>query len=292
MIPRLKEQYDKRIIIDLQKKFSMKNKLMVPRITKVVLNMGLGADSNDKKIVQNSIEDISLISGQKPIITKFKKSISNFKTRKGTTAGIKVTLRSNKMYEFIDRLVNIALPRVKDFQGLSMYGFDNFGNYSFGIKEHIIFPEINFDKVDRIRGMDITLVTTGKDRKTTFALLEAMNFPFSKKIIKKGINWGNMAKTSLIQRNLKRIKLVKKFLKKRESLKKIIKNKKLPLEERFAAQLKLAKIPRNSSKVRIRNRCEITGRPHGVYRKLKISRIALRDLASKGKIPGMTKSSW
>ena len=292
MIPRLKEQYDKRIIIDLQKKFSMKNKLMVPRITKVVLNMGLGADSNDKKIVQNSIEDISLISGQKPIITKFKKSISNFKTRKGTTAGIKVTLRSNKMYEFIDRLVNIALPRVKDFQGLSMYGFDNFGNYSFGIKEHIIFPEINFDKVDRIRGMDITLVTTGKDRKTTFALLEAMNFPFSKKINKKGINWGNMAKTSMIQRNLKRIKLVKKFLKKRESLKKIIKNKKLPLEERFAAQLKLAKIPRNSSKVRIRNRCEITGRPHGVYRKLKISRIALRDLASKGKIPGMTKSSW
>ena len=289
MIPRLKEQYDKRIIIDLQKKFSMKNKLMVPRITKVVLNMGLGADANDKKIVQNSIEDISLISGQKPIITKFKKSISNFKTRKGTTAGIKVTLRSNKMYEFIDRLVNIALPRVKDFQGLSMYGFDNFGNYSFGIKEHIIFPEINFDKVDRIRGMDITLVTTGKDRKTTFALLEAMNFPFSKK---KGINWGNMAKTSMIQRNLKRIKLVKKFLKKRESLKKIIKNKKLPLEERFAAQLKLAKIPRNSSKVRIRNRCEITGRPHGVYRKFKISRIALRDLASNGKIPGMTKSSW
>ena len=292
MIPRLKEQYDKRIIIDLQKKFSMKNKLMVPRITKVVLNMGLGADSNDKKIVQNSIEDISLISGQKPIITKFKKSISNFKTRKGTTAGIKVTLRSNKMYEFIDRLVNIALPRVKDFQGLSMYGFDNFGNYSFGIKEHIIFTEINFDKVDRIRGMDITLVTTGKDRKTTFALLEAMNFPFSKKIKKKGINWGNMAKTSSIQRNLKRIKLVKKFLKKRESLKKLIKNKKLPLDERFAAQLKLAKIPRNSSKVRIRNRCEITGRPHGVYRKLRISRIALRDLASKGKIPGMTKSSW
>ena len=292
MIPRLKEQYDKRIIIDLQKKFSMKNKLMVPRMTKVVLNMGLGADSNDKKIVQNSIEDISLISGQKPIITKFKKSISNFKTRKGTTAGIKVTLRSNKMYEFIDRLVNIALPRIKDFQGLSMYGFDNFGNYSFGIKEHIIFTEINFDKVDRIRGMDITLVTTGKDRKTTFALLEAMNFPFSKKIKKTGINWGNMAKTSMIQRNLKRIKLVKKFLKKRESLKKIIKNKKLPLEERFAAQLKLAKIPRNSSKVRIRNRCEITGRPHGVYRKLKISRIALRDLASKGKIPGMTKSSW
>ena len=292
MIPRLKEQYNKKIVVDLQKKFSMKNKLMVPRIKKVVLNMGLGPDSNDKKIVQNCIEDITLISGQRAVITKFKKSISNFKTRKGTTAGIKVTLRSNKMYEFIDRLVNIALPRIKDFQGLNVNGFDNFGNYSFGIKEHIIFPEINFDKVDRIRGMDITLVTTGKDKKAAFALLEAMNFPFRKKINKKEINWGNMAKTSSIQRNLKRIKLVKKFLKKRESLKKIIKNKKLPLEERFAAQLKLAKIPRNSSKVRIRNRCEITGRPHGVYRKLRISRIALRDLASEGKIPGMTKSSW
>ena len=176
MIPRLKEQYDKKIVIDLQKKFSMKNKLMVPRVTKVVLNMGLGLDANDKKIVQNSLEDVSLISGQKPIITKFKKSISNFKTRKGTAAGIKVTLRSNRMYEFIDRLVNIALPRVKDFQGLSMYGFDNFGNYSFGIKEHIIFPEIDFDKVNQIRGMDITLVTTGRDKKNYISIIRSNEF--------------------------------------------------------------------------------------------------------------------
>ena len=292
MIPRLKEQYDKKIVVELQKKFALKNKLMVPRIIKVVLNMGLGADANDKKIVQNSVEDIALISGQKPIITKFKKSISNFKTRKGTTAGIKVTLRSNKMYEFIDRLVNIALPRIKDFRGLSVNGLDNFGNYSFGIKEHIIFPEIDFDKVNRIRGMDITLVTTGEDKSATLALLEALNFPFIKKTKNKEINWGDMAKTSSIQKNLKRIKLVKKFKIKRENLKKIIRNKKLPLEERFAAQLKLAKIPRNSARVRIRNRCEITGRPRGVYRKLRISRIALRDLASSGKIPGMTKSSW
>ena len=181
MIPRLKEQYDKKIIDDLQKKFSMSNKFMVPKIVKVILNMGLGADANDKKKVQNCIEDIALISGQKPIVTKFKKSISNFKTRKGAPAGVKVTLRANKMYEFIDRLVNIALPRIKDFQGLSIKGFDNSGNYSFGIKEHIIFPEINFDKVDRIRGMDITLVTTSKDKNISFALLEAMNFPFIKK---------------------------------------------------------------------------------------------------------------
>ena len=188
MIPRLKEHYDKNIIADLQKKFSMKNTLMVPKVTKVILNMGLGADGNDKKIVQNCIEDISLISGQKPIITKFKKSISNFKTRKGTTAGVKVTLRGNKMYEFIDRLVNIALPRIKDFQGLSTNGFDKFGNYTFGIVEHIIFPEINFDKVDRIRGMDITIVTKGDVKETTFALLEALNFPFIKKNNKKEVN--------------------------------------------------------------------------------------------------------
>ena len=292
MIPRLKDEYEKKTIDDLQKKFSMKNKYMVPKFIKVVLNMGLGLDANDKKKLQNCIEDMSLISGQRPIVTKFKKSISNFKTRKGSTAGVKVTLRSNRMYEFIDRLVNIALPRIKDFQGLSVNGFDTFGNYSFGIKEHIIFPEINFDKVDRIRGMDITLVTNSKNKKFTFALLESMNFPFNKQKKNKEINWGTMAKTSSIQRNLKRIRLAKKFLKKRKNLKKIIKNRKLPLEDRFAAQLKLAKIPKNSSKTRIRNRCEITGRPHGYYRKLKISRIALRDLASKGKIPGMTKSSW
>ena len=188
MIPRLKEFYDKNIVSDLQKKFAMKNKLMVPKVTKVILSMGLGADANDKKIVQNCVSDISLISGQMPVITIFKKSISNFKTRKGSTAGVKVTLRSNKMYEFIDRLVNIALPRIKDFQGLSSKGFDNFGNYTFGIKEHIIFPEINFDKVDRIRGMDITLVTSGNSKETSFALLKAMNFPFIKTTSKKENN--------------------------------------------------------------------------------------------------------
>ena len=188
MIPRLKEKYDKKIIEDLQKKFSMKNKYMVPKFIKVVLNMGLGLDGNDKKKLQNCVDDMSLISGQKPIVTKFKKSISNFKTRKGTAAGVKVTLRDARMYEFIDRLVNIALPRIKDFQGLSANGFDNFGNYTFGIKEHIIFPEINFDKVDRIRGMDITLCTNGNNKKISFALLKAMNFPFNKTKNKKGIN--------------------------------------------------------------------------------------------------------
>ena len=139
--------------------------------------------------------------------------------------------------------------------------------------------------------MDITIVTSETNKDHTFALLKAVNFPFIKKS-KQKVNWLIMAKTSAIQRNLKRIRLSKKFLRKREALKKIIKNKKLPLDERFNAQLKLSKLPKNSARTRIRNRCEITGRPHGVYRKLKISRIALRELASSGKIPGMTKSSW
>ena len=181
MIPRLKEQYDKLIVGNLQKKLSMTNKLMVPKFVKIVLNMGLGKDAQDKKKLQNCIEDMSLISGQKPIVTKFKKSISNFKTRKGSAAGVKVTLRRNRMYEFIDRLVNIALPRIKDFKGLSLEGFDSSFNYSLGIIEHIIFPEINFDKVDRIRGLDITIVTNAKNKESAIALLESMNFPFIRK---------------------------------------------------------------------------------------------------------------
>ena len=181
MIPRLKEHYENKITTEIKNEFSLKNKFMVPKIKKVILNMGLGQNANDKKVLQNCIEDMSLISGQKPIITRFKKSISNFKSRKGTSAGVKVTLRKNRMYEFIDRLVNIALPRIKDFRGLSGDGFDKFGNYSFGIKEHIIFPEVNFDKVDRIRGMDITIVTTAEDKETALALLEATNFPFFKR---------------------------------------------------------------------------------------------------------------
>ena len=178
MIPRLKELYVQKIVPNLCTKFAFKNKNMAPKVEKVVLNMGLGIDGNDKNKLKNCIEDMSLISGQMPVVTKFKKSISNFKTRKGTSAGVKVTLRKYRMYEFLDRLVNIALPRIKDFRGLKIEGFDNFGNYSFGLKEHIVFPEINFDKVERIRGMDITIVTSGKNKNETLALLKEFDFPF------------------------------------------------------------------------------------------------------------------
>ena len=188
MKPRLKDIYEKEITSKLMSKLGYKNKHEVPKITKIVVNMGLGADASDGKKMKTCMDDMTLITGQKAVVTKFKKSISNFKTRKGSTAGVKVTLRSNRMYEFIDRLVNIALPRIKDFQGLNPSGFDKFGNYSFGIKEHIIFPEINFDKVDRIRGMDITIVTTGSNKESTLALLEEVNFPFNKKDKKKKVS--------------------------------------------------------------------------------------------------------
>tara|TARA_B000000460_G_scaffold112872_1_gene79212 strand:- start:655 stop:1209 length:555 start_codon:yes stop_codon:yes gene_type:complete len=177
MIPRLKELYYSKIQIDLKNKLLLKNINMGPKLIKVILNMGLGLDGNDQKILKSCITDLAQIAGQKPIITKFKKSISNFKTRKNTNAGIKVTLRKNKMYEFIDRLVNIALPRIKDFRGLSIKGLDSSGNYSFGVKEHIIFPEVNFDKVDKIRGLDITIVTSCINPQHTIALLKEFNFP-------------------------------------------------------------------------------------------------------------------
>ena len=178
---RLKTIYDKEIVAKLMSKLSLKNKHDVPKIKKIVLNMGLGEDASDGKKIKTCLEDMALITGQKPIITKFKKSISNFKTRKGANAGVKVTLRSSKMFEFIDRLVNIALPRIKDFRGLSSKGLDNSNNYSFGIKEHIVFPEVNFDKVDKIRGLDITLVTSSKNKVGTLELLKEFNFPLNEK---------------------------------------------------------------------------------------------------------------
>jgi large subunit ribosomal protein L5 len=176
---RLKITYEKEIVAKLMSKLSLKNKHTVPKIEKIILNMGLGEDGSDGKKLKACSDDMALISGQKPIITKFKKSISNFKTRKGSNAGVKVTLRSTKMYEFIDRLVNVALPRIKDFRGLSSKGIDSSNNFSFGIKEHIVFPEVNFDKVDKIRGLDVTIVTSSKNKEGTLELLKEFNFPLN-----------------------------------------------------------------------------------------------------------------
>ena len=178
---RLKITYKNEIVSKLMSKLSLKNKHDVPKIDKIILNMGLGEDASDGKKLKACSDDMALIAGQKPIVTKFKKSISNFKTRKGSNAGIKVTLRAQKMYEFIDRLINIALPRIKDFRGLSSKGIDSSNNFSFGIKEHIVFPEVNFDKVDKIRGLDVTIVTSSKSKEGTLELLKEFNFPLTEK---------------------------------------------------------------------------------------------------------------
>jgi len=178
MQPRLKEAILKEIQPNLKEKFGFKNIYMVPKIYKVVLNMGLGLDGNDSKILKSCEEDLAKITGQNPVVTKFKRSIANFKTRKSTNSGLKVTLRKNKMYEFLDRLVNIALPRIKDFRGLNPNSFDKFGNYTFGIKEHIVFPEVNFDKIDKIRGLDITISIKTQNKEHSYELLKKINFPF------------------------------------------------------------------------------------------------------------------
>ena len=184
MEPRLKSVYKSEIVPQLRGSLGVKNIMQVPKLEKIVINMGLGLDANDNKILKTIQQDLANIAGQKPVVTKSKKAISNFKTRAKIPLGLKVTLRKNNMYFFLDRLINMALPRVKDFRGLNPNSFDENANYSFGIKEHVIFPEVNFDKVDKVRGMDITVVTSTNDKQEAKALLDKFNFPF----IKKGAN--------------------------------------------------------------------------------------------------------
>jgi large subunit ribosomal protein L5 len=177
-VPRLKAQFDKDIRAKLTKDFGYTNPMQVPVITKVVLNMGIGEGVNDRKKVDNAANDLSLIAGQKAVITKSRKSIATFKLRDGQSIGAKVTLRKTRMYDFIDRLVYIALPRVRDFRGLNPKSFDGMGNYSLGLKEHIVFPEIDYDKTQETWGMDITICTTARNDEEARALLAAFNFPF------------------------------------------------------------------------------------------------------------------
>ena len=178
---RLLEEYNSQIKETLMSKLGFKNIFEVPKLEKIILNMGVGEGKEDSKLIDKAIEDLTLISGQKAVKTKSKKAISGFKIREGIPLGVKVTLRNKIMYEFLDRLVNIAIPRIRDFTGLSTKSFDGNGNFSMGVKEHVIFPEINFDKVEKVRGMDITLVTTSLSKDATFELLKEFNFPLTKK---------------------------------------------------------------------------------------------------------------
>jgi large subunit ribosomal protein L5 len=181
VMPRLLEFYRKEVVPKLQKKFGYSSAMQVPRIQKITINMGVGEAAADKKILMNAIGDLEKIAGQKPVSTLARKSIAGFKIREGWPIGCKVTLRRAKMYEFLDRLVTIALPRVRDFRGVSARSFDSQGNYNLGIKEQIVFPEIDYDKIDAIRGMDISITTSAKTTKEAFALLQAFNFPFKEK---------------------------------------------------------------------------------------------------------------
>ena len=176
-LPRLKNIYRSEIAPKLKEELSKKNIMSLPRLEKVTLNMGVGEAAADSKVIQSASDDLAVISGQKPFITKARKSIATFKIRSGMPLGVKVTLRGNRMYEFVDRLVTIALPRIRDFRGLKKNGFDGRGNYSFGIKECTIFPEINVDKLDKVRGLDVTICTSAENNDEAFLLLKSIKFP-------------------------------------------------------------------------------------------------------------------
>jgi large subunit ribosomal protein L5 len=176
--PRLKTRYDDEIVKAMTEKFGYKNRLEVPKIEKVTLNMGVGEGTQDRKKVTTAVEEMELIAGQKPVVTKAKKSIAQFKLREGMAIGCKVTLRRERMYEFLDRLVTIAMPRIRDFRGLNPKSFDGRGNYAMGLKEQIIFPEISYDKIDKVRGMDIIVTTTAKTDEEARELLRLFGFPF------------------------------------------------------------------------------------------------------------------
>ncbi|MGD9812815.1 MAG: 50S ribosomal protein L5 [Sphingobium sp.] len=176
--PRLRREYDDKVVPAMIEKFGYKNRMEVPRLDKIVINMGVGEATQDKKKVETAAQEMELIAGQKPVITKAKKSIAQFKLREGMPIGVKVTLRKERMYEFLDRLVTIALPRVRDFRGLNPRSFDGRGNYAMGLKEQIVFPEINYDRIDKVRGMDIIVTTTAKTDEEARELLRLFNFPF------------------------------------------------------------------------------------------------------------------
>jgi large subunit ribosomal protein L5 len=178
---RLLDYYRSDVVAKLKKRFSYKSVMQVPKVQKITLNMGLGEAMDDKKVIVAAVADLEKIAGQKAVVTLARKSIAGFKVREGWPIGCKVTLRGNRMYEFLDRLISIALPRVRDFRGLSIKSFDGRGNYSLGFKEQIVFPEIDYDKIDALRGLDISITTSAKTNKEAQALLEAFNFPFKEK---------------------------------------------------------------------------------------------------------------
>jgi large subunit ribosomal protein L5 len=242
--PRLKTRYREEILPALQSEFDIKNVMQVPGLTKIVVNMGVGEAARDSKLIEGAVRDLTAITGQKPTVTKARKSIAQFKLREGMPIGAHVTLRGDRMWEFADRLLSLALPRIRDFRGLSPKQFDGRGNYTFGLTEQSVFHEIDQDKIDRSRGMDITVVTTATTDDEGRALLERSASPSRRT--------EQMAKKALINKANKKPK--------------------------FAVQGY--------------TRCQRCGRPKAVYRKFGLCRICLREMAHRGELPGVTKSSW
>ena len=240
---RLREKYIKEVVPSLTEKHGYTTPMLVPKIEKIVVNMGVGDATVNSKNLENAVNELEKITGLKAVETTAKKSIASFKVREGHKIGCKVTLRGDNMYTFLDKLISISLPRVRDFRGLSPKSFDGRGNYTIGIKEQIIFPEIKFDEVEKVRGMDIVIVTTAKTNEEAYDLLKELGVPFRN---------NKMARKSMI-----------------------VKSEREP-----------------KYKVRKYTRCKICGRPHAVLKKYGICRICFRELAYKGQIPGVKKSSW
>ena len=274
----------------LTQDLGLKNAMQVPKITKITVNMGVGEAVADRKVVDAAAADLAKITGQKPLITKSKKAIASFKLRENLPIGCKVTLRGERMYEFLDRLITIAMPRIRDFRGVSARAFDGRGNYTLGVKEQIIFPEIQYDQIDQLRGMDITITTTADEQRAGSRAAGSIQLPVPQVDGHQRID--GMAKTSMVEREKHRAKTVQKYAAKRAQLKELIRSPRTSDEARAEAQVKLQKLPRDASPTRGRNRCALTGRPRGVYRKFGLARTKIREVANRGEIPGLVKSSW
>ena len=274
--PRLKERYLSELRPALQQELGLGNVMQVPRLEKIVLNCGVGRATQQQSLLDGAVTDLTVITGQKPLVTRARKSIAGFKLREGNAIGAKVTLRGNRMWEFYDRLVSLAIPRIRDFRGMNPTSFDGRGNYTFGVTEQLIFPEIDYDNIDSVRGMDISIVTTAETDDQGRALLRALGFPFRRDEAMSTQNTERRAgrRTPASERpragysaESERIDMAKKAL--------VQKQQKPP-----------------KFKVRAYTRCRRCGRARSVYKRFGLCRICLREMVHAGEVPGVTKASW
>src|SRR3954452_8284705 len=279
---RLKDRYSEEIRPALIQRFGYTSAMQAPRLLKITLNMGVGEAKQDSKMLEAAQEQLATIAGQKPNVRRARKSVAAFKLREGMPVGLTVTLRGERAYEFLDRLCSIAIPRIRDFRGLNPRSFDGRGNYSMGVREQVIFPEIDYDNVDQVRGLDVTMTTSAQTDAEAFALLYALGMPFARDGRARAFRVARRARPAVGQRRPP-ARLRQPRHRARHRLEK-------------GSMAKTSKIARMSRppkyKTRAYTRCRRCGRPRAVYRKFGLCRICLREMAHNGYIPGMTKSSW